>query len=455
MITALDLESRRPRIAAEGLLQFRAVELLRLTLLLLLVANLGRIPVMSSGAKDAPILFNDLFVLSTLLVSGLVALRQRRLAYDLPAVVALLFAAVGAFSALMAIPRFGLSLFEVAFSLAYLVRWLVYFSLYLVVINLATRRDVGPLWSALEKMVLAFAAFGIVQSIFLPDFAQMVYPDSVAYVDWDIQGHRLVSTFLDPNLAGGLIVIGLLVHLAQVSTGASTSGWKSLLLIVALGLTVSRSSILAFLVGTVVIFAVRGFSKRLLKVGAALAVLLLPLLPALVQFAAEFNKFSVDASALARVVMWLRAFEILADNPIMGIGFNTYGFVQEAYGYRSGGNASFSLDGGLLFIAVMTGAIGVALYCLMLFLIIRRCRRIWLNSAASAQERGIGIGVAAATVAMLVHSVFLNSLLFPFIMEFLWVLWGMTFLIRTPERNESLPVGPCSAHSRQVLAEVL
>ena len=34
------------------------------------------------------------------------------------------------------------------------------------------------------------------------------------------------------------------------------------------------------------------------------------------------------------------------------------------------------------------------------------------------------MGVAAITVAMLVHSLFVNSLLLPYLMEPLWLLWG-------------------------------
>lgn len=407
----------------------RVVSVLRVAIALMIVANLARLPVLSSGKKDAPILFNDLLVFAVLAAGLLATLRVRKLVVDGPAAVALLFASVGGLSALLAVPRFDLSGFQFAFSIAYLLRWLAYFGIYWICINHLRREDVPSVWGTLEGAVLVFAGFGIVQSLFLPGFAQMVYPDSEAYVDWDVQGHRLVSSFLDPNFAGAFIVIGLLVLIARLSFGAPAAHWKLLLLFTALLLTVSRSSVLAFLVGALVIVVGRGVSRRLLRFVGLISVLLVPFIPLLVDYAASFNKFSIDGSAMLRVVSWLRAIEIFADNFVLGVGFNTYGFVQSAYGYSAGGRASFTLDGGLLFIAVMTGIVGVTLYSTMLAWIILRCRRVWIDASAVAEDRALCLGTAAATVALVVHSIFLNSLLLPYLMETMWVLWAMTFLV--------------------------
>ena len=434
-VVALDLgspgglTSRRQAVPQSGI---RVVSVLRVAIALMIVANLARLPLLSSGNKDAPILFNDLLVFAVLAGGLFATLRSRKLLVDGPAVVALLFACVGGLSALLAVPRFELSGFQFVFSVAYLARWLAYFGIYLICINHLRREDVPAVWRTLEGAVLVFAAFGIFQSLFLPGFAQMVYPSSEAYIDWDVQGHRLVSSFLDPNFAGAFIVIALLVLIARLSFGAATAYWKILLLFAALLLTVSRSSVLAFLVGAMVIVAARGLSRRLLRFVGVLTLLLVPFIPLLVDYAISFNKFSIDGSAMLRVVSWLRAIEIFADNFILGVGFNTYGFVQSAYGYTAGGMASFTLDGGLLFIAVMTGVVGVTLYSTMLAWIILRCRQVWTDLSAPAEDRALCVGTAAATVALVVHSIFLNSLLLPYLMETMWVLWAMTFLVRRP-----------------------
>jgi uncharacterized membrane protein YhdT len=402
---------------------------LQLALLLLVVGNLGRIPIADSAGKQAPFLVNDFAVLAILVIASVEAMRRRAFKLDWPGGLAVLFAIVGAVAAVLAVPRYGLSGFELAFSLAYLLRWLAYFGLYVAAINLLRRDDVLGLLSAFDAAVLLFAIFGIVQAAFLPGFAQLVYPESVLYADWDPQGHRLVSTFLDPNYAGALLTIGLLLYAGRLSSGARVPVWRVGVLLTALLLTLSRSSFAALGVGLVVVLLIRGFSTRMLKVVGVLALLATPAIPRLITFAAAFNKLSVDASALQRFIAWSRALRVFADSPIVGVGFNTYGYVGRFYGFDATGTSAFALDGGLLFIAVMTGVVGLALYVAMLAFVMLRSRKLWRDSTASSQERGVGVGVAAITVAMVVHSLFVNSLLLPFLMEPLWLLWAVPFIV--------------------------
>ena len=402
--------------------------LFRVALALLIVGNLGILPLARVDAThSAAVLFNDLVVVGTVTLGLLAAARAGSQRVDGPGLLGLLFAALGAASALLAMPRFGISGSELLFSLAYLVRWLAYFGIYLVAINLLREADVERVWRALETAILAFAAFGILQALFLPGFAQMVEP----HVGWDIQGHRLVSTFLDPNMAGALIDIGLLVVLARLSVGAS-SAWKAVVLLAALALTISRGSIGAFVAGGLVILAARGLSRRLLRIAALLLVLALPFVPALIEFAQTFRKFNLGYSAALKVPFWLHAIRVFLDHPVIGVGFNTYGYVQRSYGWAVHGVQRFGVDGGLLFIGVMTGLVGLALYAGMMVLVLRRCRRIWRDGSRGAQDQGLAIGVAAATVAIVVHSVFANSLIYPLIMEPLWVLWALTFALDRP-----------------------
>src|SRR5581483_7628174 len=212
--------------------------------MLLIVANLGRIPVLSTGDHEAPLLVNDLCVACILAAGAIAIMRGRSLRLDRAATAAIAFAAVGGISAALAIPRFGLAPGEVLVSVAYLVRWLMYFGIYVVAINGLAARDVRPVWHAVETMLLVFAAFGVLQSAFLPGFAQLVYPTSRLFDDWDPQGHRLVSTVLEPNIAGAMLLIGLITQLSLLAAGARVARWKPLLLFTALVLTLSRSAVL-------------------------------------------------------------------------------------------------------------------------------------------------------------------------------------------------------------------
>ena len=421
----------------------RGADVLRAAIALLVIANLGRIPVFTTSDREAPVLVNDLCVAAFVAVGVAIAIARRSFRLDRIGFVALTFAAVGAASALSSAARVGLSSFELVVSLAYLGRWLAYLAIYLVMVNVVRARDVSAVWGTLESTVLAIAGFGILQAIFLPGFAQLVYAGSRPYLDWDPQGHRLVSTLLDPNIAGAMLMAILLVELAQVSVGARVARWKPLLLFTALVLTLSRSSVIGLVLGLGVIVAVYGIPKRLIRVAAAAFLLALAALPKLVAFAASYGKFGVDASAMARLAAWGMAVRAFADHPWIGVGFNTYGFVVEReYGVPRLGVANYSTDGGLLFAAVMTGVVGLALLSWMFMLIYRRCASVWRTRIASAEHRGIAIGTVASIVAIVAHSVFVNSLFTTFVMEIMWVLVGLTFAIAHDAARVRQPEGP-------------
>ena len=407
-------------------LSVRPASALQIALLLLVVANLGRIPVLDLGRRQAPILVNDICTAAVIGIGTLFMMRAKSLRLNDVALAGLLFASIGALSAFAAIPRFGLSGIEIVGSLAYLARWLLYFALYVVIINCVRARDVEAVWSALERAMLAIAAFGIVQAIFLPNFALTVYPDE----EWDAQRHRLVSTIMEPNIAAGMIGAVLVVQLARMACGVRTALWKPILLFAALLMTLSRGGTLAFLIGCVVIVVTVGASKRLARFAAVLFLLLLPVLPKFIAFANDYARFGVsDDSAASRVRTWLRALATFAEHPWFGIGFNTYGFVQERRGFERIGGASYSAEGGLLFIAVMTGIVGLLVYMGMLWFALRRLRPAWRDARVTPAERGLLIGTAAATVVTFVDTIFVNTLFVPFVMEIVWVLWGVSFVI--------------------------
>ena len=406
----------------------RLDDVLRGAVALLFVANLGRIPVLSTGDREAPLLVNDIAIAIFVAAGTLAALARCSFRLDRVGAAALGFAAVGAGSAVLAVDRFGLTSFEVLVGLAYLARWVLYLAVYLVMVNGV--RDVSAVWRTLESTVIAIAGFGIVQAIFLPGFAQIVYPDSRPALDWDIQGHRLVSTILEPNIAGAMVMSILLVELAQISVGARVPRWKPLVLFVALVLTLSRSAAVGLVLGIGVIVAVYGIPRRLLRAAAVVMVLALAALPKLIAFGEAYGKFSLSGSAAQRIGSWAMALSVVRDHPWIGVGFNTYGFVLDrAYGVQRLGVGTYSTDGGLLFAAAMTGIIGVGFLLGMFGLVFRRCARVWRSKRVSAEHRGIAIGTAASIVGICAHSAFVNSLFTTFVMEIMWVLFGLTFAV--------------------------
>ncbi|MEP6494703.1 MAG: O-antigen ligase family protein [bacterium] len=417
--------------------RFRPVIALQAAMLLLLTGNLVRVPLWAAAGRAVPLLVSDIAAVGLLGIGLVAAVHRRSLRLDTVALIGLAFATLGVVSALASVSQFGLTFRELGMALAQLARWLLYFGVYVVAINNIHERDVHAVWQALERCVLAFALFGIAQAAFLPGFAQLVYPESRPNVDWDMQGHRLVSTLLDPNYAGALILIALLVEVALLASGKKVAIWKPILLFAAIIITASRGSLLALIVGLGVIVLTRGRSKKLLWIMGVLVVGTALALPKLLQFGAAFNKLRLDdPSALARLVSWAHAWTVFRDHPLIGIGFNTWSVVQGRYGWQQAAGAVFGIDGGLIFIAVLTGIAGVTLYCVMIGAAVLRARSVWRNPLQSAEHRGLAVGAAAVSVALVVHSLFTNSLLLPFVMEPLWVLWALGFVMaRSATRN--------------------
>ena len=409
--------------------RFRPLTVMRVAIMLMLVGQLGRIPVLPTGTAEAPLLVNDLCVMTMIAAGVISGLAAQSFRIDRVAGIALIFASLGGISAVLSVPRYGLTAYELLVSTAYLARWVVYLGIYLVVINVVRAGDVMKLWHTLEAMMLVFAAFGIIQAIFIPHFAQVVYPESRVWIDWDEQGNRLVSTVLEPNIAGGMIVLTLLVQLALLAGGERVALWKPFLIFSAQVATLSRSSFVALFVGGMIILSVRGVSRRMLRFGAMVGVVVAAASPKLIEYAQSYSKLQVDASAMTRVTNWLRALRVFADNPIIGVGFNTFGYVGESYGWPRKGLAGNSTDGGLLFIAVMTGIVGLTLYLCMLGVVVRRCRRVWKDPQTEQRFRALAVGIGAATIAICVQSFFVNSLLTVFVMEPLWILWGIASVL--------------------------
>jgi hypothetical protein len=312
-------------------------------------------------------------------------------------------------------------------------RWVAYFGWYPFVLWCLAPEESRDAWRYIERGLLVFAIAGIVQSAFFPGFAQMIH-DGSGLPTWDVQGRRLVSTILDPNFAGVLIVIALLFRLARVAEALPESGIAMAVLGLALVLTVSRSSILALAVGLVVLASARGLKLRLFRVFVVGTLLVLPFLSLLISFAGSFNKLRYDASAAQRLVPWVRAGRLVQEHPWFGVGFNAIRQAQESHGWRAIGGADVSFDGGLIFVAAMTGLVGLFFYVRMLLRVTLGARRVWRDASLPSADRAHATATAAATAAVIVHSLFVNSLLLPFVMQILWIMWGRLAHVRAARR---------------------
>lgn len=391
----------------------------------IVLGQVAKVPLIATEIKTAPVLVSDLVAGTLAIWLAASVLTAGRIRLDRTTALLAGFILINVLAIGVAAVRFDLTAGDVVFSSLYLVRWSMYAVLYLFALTVLRRGSASRLTRVALTVCIAFAAFGIFQSIFLPDFAFMIYPDAIPYVDWDVQGNRLVSSFLDPNFAGAFIMFGLFYAHAQAAQQKPSYPLLTLFW-VALILTLSRSSIIASLLGLgLLTFRTRRFSRLFVPL-AAMALIGTLVADKLIEFAASYHKLTLlEPSALSRLQSWLLAWQVFADNPVIGVGYNTFGIVRSAYGSAVSGNTAFGSDGGVLYLAAVSGIVGVALLGAVLWRIMMLGLKTHRTKTLPPNVRVLGLTLHAWVPSLVVHSAASNSIFYPFIIGPLFLLGGL------------------------------
>jgi O-antigen ligase len=320
---------------------------------------------------------------------------------------------------------------------AYLVRYVSYLSLAFVTFDLFQRdkdqRFLRFVLACLGSSLILISILGFLQLVYFPSFFDL----AMDIEGWDPHIGRLLSTWFDPNYVGGYLAfsttlsIALALHYRQLRDRMRFWGISALALvgIIALYLTFSRSAYLAFLTALGILALLK--SRKLLV--AAVAIVLIAFgFSARVQertldavdsgkaFLGLDSQKPLDPTAVLRLDSWRYATEILSDHPWIGIGYNRYKFEinRRGHGLLSDHAASGS-DSSLLTIWATSGIFGLLnLFSIGFVATVTTLRRTWrrhdLKSALDA-------GLLAGFGGMMVHSIFVNSLLYPLIMVYLMI----------------------------------
>lgn len=334
-----------------------------------------------------------------------------------------LFILIASFSLLL--NPFGLLPSEILQSSAYLFRFITNgLVFYLVVDTIKEEKAWRKFYSLAIWIGLLFALLGFLQLVFIPSFEFMTK------YGWDPHLNRLLSTFFDPNYAGGFLVLVCCLVLGRMlfEENKATKGmlfYAFAFLFLAIVFTYSRSTYLAFFVGMMVIGLLR--SWRLLLFGC-LAILIaffsFPRLQTRI-----LGGFSLDVTAKMRLESYNQAKEIIQDYPYLGVGYNTLRFVREDYGQVQDPrqHAAGGFDSSFLTIWATTGIIGLLVYLWLCFTILKEGFKIFWDKNAPPVLRGLALGIFAGFSGLIVHSQFVNSLLYPHIMMYLWFVLGLLF----------------------------
>ncbi|MBI2036185.1 O-antigen ligase family protein [Candidatus Microgenomates bacterium] len=393
-----------------------------LFILLLAVFPLGQLGRVELGG-GINILFNDLIVFAVVMAWVASKIWRKNFPKTQLTKPIVIFTAAAVFSLILQIGKIPPpSIFA---SSLYLVRWIFYAGLYFVASDFDK--------SFRNKISYGFVAVGFV-TILLGFVQYFLYSNlrNLYYAGWDEHLYRLFSSFLDPNFAGGIFVLVFILALSLFYQGVLSNTpprWKrsytSVILVmiavvsfIALLLTYSRGSFLAFISGTLVFLLLTG-RKKIIVFFLAVFIGGIILLPK--SLAGEGVKLLRTASIEERLKSMEHAVAIFKDSPVFGVGFNTYRYAQKDYGFLPEDNwqvvhSGAGTDNSFLFVLATTGVVGFAAY---LYFWVRVLREV----------RGSPMMVASI-VGIFVHSFFVNSLFYPQILEWLWILLAISTVRR-------------------------
>lgn len=293
----------------------------------------------------------------------------------------------------------------------YAARLCAYFVFYAVIWNLCKREYLQGKFPGLMQVVGGLVVlFGFVQYFFLPDLGVL------AQYGWDPHVWRLAGTFLDTGFVGILIVFFLLLNFSKIwpsqDTGSGKSDWTNIALVgfgvVALALTYSRASYLAYFAGILAIYIVRRNIKWFLCAFFALLILL-PLLP---NSRGEGVNLSRTSTVVYRVNNYKRAVDIIKENPAFGVGYNLYRYTQE----ETDSHGASGVDSSLLFILATTGVAGFMIFVQLVYKIFR--------FSYIQRSKVLGLALFSSLIALGVHSFFDNSLFYPWVLGWILILFA-------------------------------
>lgn len=264
----------------------------------------------------------------------------------------------------------------------------------------ATRWVVGSVW--------AVVGLGFLQLTVMPDLRFL------ENYGWDPHVGRLVSTFLDPNLLAGVLLLPLSFYfLRWFREKTLPVALMALVLMAAILLTKSLAGIVAAaaLVALLLLWQTRWrrswwIVALALSALAQLSVFALPyVLPANIQ----------DTSWKKRLQSWELGADIAKDHPVIGVGYNNLRSVKVLYPLIEplDDNSAAGIDSSMIQAAATTGLLGLALWITFWIYL--------LGSLWKARTNAWAESLLVSFPALFAVSIFTNLLFF---VPFVWLLFS-------------------------------
>ncbi len=393
-----------------GLLKFSFL----ISLLIFPIAEIGRIQLGSIAFT-----LNDILLLTNLFTW--VIFQNKKISfkkYYLTKPI-LLFIAVCIIS--LALNAYRLDIDSLFVSSLYLVRWILYASVYFI-IGSFDKEFVKRIKYFLLIPITVILGFGLIQYNFYQSLRNLYY------LGWDEHLYRLFGSFLDPNFAGAFLVITFIFLLNLLFEIYKSKSYIKIVLLFSLltlnfieiYLTFSRSALVMLVVSLVAYLILIG-KKRLLVLFTFLLIILAIFSPK--SFQTEGTNLFRIASSEARLDSAKAALKIIDQNLIYGVGFNAFRYVMFDYGIVNDAkwettHAGAGTDNSFLFVIATTGLIGLTIYLFLL-------SKIFALTKIKRNNK-MAVVVVAIIVGLIANSQFINSLFYVYIMQFLWIYIGIT-----------------------------
>ena len=380
------------------------------------IAEIGRIQ-FSNGVA---ISVND--ILLSLLIVGWIAyhiFKKKKSSFGKLTKAIVVFSFIGLISLLLNSSSLGLD--NTFISLLYLIRWVAYAFIYLIVF------DFDAKFKNKLSYLLLFSGTLVVIGGYIQYF---LYPSlrNLFYLGWDEHLYRMFSSFFDPNFAGVFFVIFFLYSLTLgLKSLKNKRGITSLIIFVITGfdllaiyLTYSRSAILMLLLSIITYLFLLGKKKWIIVIVLAiiLAIFILPK-----SFQTEGTNFLRAASSEQRIEATSKAISIFESSPLYGVGFDAYRYAQNKIGlnniYWQITHSGAGTDNSFIFVLATTGVIGFIVYVWLLYKIIQ-------IGLSNLKKNSYSIVLITSVIGLLVGSLFINSLFYVFILEWIWILAALT-----------------------------
>jgi putative inorganic carbon (HCO3(-)) transporter len=300
---------------------------------------------------------------------------------------------------------------------------------YLVVNNLSSFDQMKRLVQALLLSAGLVAAYGFYQYYNGMDISALEWVDGNQFPDLKV---RVFSTLHNPNLLAGFLVVMMALAAGLGLNARGKRGKLAFLCFVAalgvcLALTYSRGAWLSLL-AVVAAYGVL-YSRKTFWL-----LLLVPVVVVAGQDALLERLLSIvhptDSSSLLRLAMWESTLSMIAEKPLLGIGWGSYWLVYPEYDFfiNNARTTIYHAHNMYLHLAAEIGIPG-----LMAFLAVMAGHaRLAADTALAAADRWVGglmLGVLAAIVSLAVGGLTDFVLFNPQMAMLFWLLCALTVVV--------------------------